>query len=1398
MSFGNGDGYRRRMEFRLLGSLEVSENGGGPIPLGGPKQRAVLAHLLIRANHLVRTEVLIDEVWGEEPPEAARNSLQSYASHLRKALGPERLDGSRAGYVLRAEPSEVDTLRFQARLRDARRLLPIDAGAAVAAFDDALAIWRGPAFADLAEEPSLRAEAARLEELRLSALEDRIEALLSLGDHGEVIGELETLTARHPLRERLWGQLLVACYRAGRQAEALAAYERARTILADELGIDPSPELRRIHERVLQQSPDLEVRGEPLRGYRLLERVGEGSLGVLYRATQPHLGREVAVRVVHEHLASDPAFVRRFEPEAQAVAALEHPHVAPIYDYWRESGRAYLVSRFLQGGSLRELLDASPLEPARATQMLEQVTSAIGAGHRRGVVHGGLRPSNVLFDDEGNAYVGDFRVGIGVATPDDDLDALANLAKETLDGRTDASALLADLAPMLGPTPSTATGADADVRNPYKGLRPFSEADAPDFYGREALVERLLARLSGNGQAARFVVVVGPSGSGKSSAVRAGLVAAIRRGDISGSDAWFVTDMHPGHHPLEELEAALVRIAVRPPAGLLGQLESGPRGLLNAVDRLLHEGAELLLVVDQFEELFTQTEDEAERALLLESLRVSTADPASRIRVVVTLRADFYDRPLRYPRIGELLGSTTEPVAPLTPEELERAIVQPAQRAGLTVDAGLVPQIAADVAEQPGTLPLVQYALTELFDRRVDGRLTLDAYQEVGGVAGALAASAEHLYLTRDLVGRDAVRQLFLRLVTLGEGTADTRRRVRLSELSAIEVDQPALDSALEAYGRHRLLTFDRDPATREPTVEVAHEAILGAWGTLGTWIDEAREDLRQHRWLAQSASEWEASGREPSFLVRGVRLDDVEGWAAGTELALTRPERAFLAESLSSRAAEAAAETARVERERVLQRRSLRRARALVAVLTVAALVAATLTTIALSQNASAQRASRLATARELAGKAAAALRTDRDLAILLALQAMDTVAQDGRAVPEAEQVLWQAAPVSAARSLGGFSDVSFTSDLRLVSIVATDGATGVWELSTGRRILTVSGETGAIKDCPPHDEGTCDAIVHTALSPDGTLLATGQADGTVRIRDVETGQLLQTIDLVSPDRAPLDAAPAVWFSPDGRYLVMGGPLTVSIWDSRTGATVSSKFVGSVENVAFPLDGSLVAVWGNRSAGPLPPVGGQEGRIIDTATGEAIARGWFNGGQGGPAFAPDGEAVAFAQVLTVRVWSSRHKSHTVQMSGRTIDFAFSPDGEVLAVVNDVGEVFLDAADEGTSGPVLDTGAGGITTLEFSHDGSLLATGDENGVITIWDLASRRQVASIPGHPGEIIQLGFSPDDSRIAAASDDGTVLLHLVDLQDQTALARDRLRRGFTDAECRLYLHLEACSKE
>ncbi len=564
-----------------------------------------------------------------------------------------------------------------------------------------------------------------------------------------------------------------------------------------------------------------------------------------------------------------------------------------------------------------------------------------------------------------------------------------------------------------------------------------------------------------------------------------------------------------------------MRVAVHPPAGLLGRLESGPRGLLELAEAIVPDGTELLLIVDQFEETFTLTEAEDDRALFLESLRVATADPASRVRVIATLRADFYDRPLRYPRMGELMGSSTEVLGPLTPEELERAIVRPAEHAGLTVDRALVPQIAADVAEQPGALPLVQYALTELYDRRHEGRLTLEAYREIGGVGGALAASAEHLYASRQPAGREAVRQLFLRLVTPGEGAADTRRRVPLSELSAIEVDASAMESAIDTYGRHRLLTFDRDASTREPTVEVAHEALLGAWERLRRWIDEGREDLRMHRRLSDAANEWERSGPEPSFLLTGSRLDQFESWASTTTSRSASSERGYLAASVTRRETKSPPRRLRGERERTLERRSVKRLRALVAVLTAAVVVAGTLTAIILNRNASAQRASSLAAGHELLAAAAKNLDVDRQLAILLALEALRTTqGVDGtsscRRAKSSSAAPPRPSPSTRPRSMGRGSERFgwFTPDGSAVALVGDDGSVGVWDLRNGSRILALRPSPNLVR----RQHRLSRRLPRVDLSDDAHLMATGDGEGLAHVWDLDSGREVASASTHAP----------------------------------------------------------------------------------------------------------------------------------------------------------------------------------------------------------------------------------------------------------------------------------------
>jgi ABC-type glycerol-3-phosphate transport system substrate-binding protein len=420
------------------------------------------------------------------------------------------------------------------------------------------------------------------------------------------------------------------------------------------------------------------------------------------------------------------------------------------------------------------------------------------------------------------------------------------------------------------------------------------------------------------------------------------------------------------------------------------------------VDRLLpDDGSELVLVVDQLEEVFTMVEEEQTRDRFIQSLVAATQERGSRLRIVITLRADFYDRPLSFPGLAELMRTRMETVTPLTAEELERAISGPAGRVGVVPELALVAEMVADVSDRPGALPLLQYTLTELFERRRGRALTLEAYREIGGVSGALARRAEELYEAMSEPERDAARQLFLRLVTAGDGPSDTRRLVPRAELLSVDVDRRAMERVIDTFGRHRLLSFDRDPTTRGPTVEVAHEALLRSWDRLRIWIEDAQDDLRHHRRLSGAAADWESSGRDPSLLLRGRRLEELRAWEASTELALSRDEQEYLAAGARERDRELEEDRARGERERALERRSVGRLRALVAVLTAAVLVAAGLTAVAANRTREAERLADLARVAALTGAAVAHLDADPDLSLVLALHAVDLAASRDEAVP-------------------------------------------------------------------------------------------------------------------------------------------------------------------------------------------------------------------------------------------------------------------------------------------------------------------------------------------------------------------------------------------------------------
>lgn len=1073
-SVGIGKGSRLEMDYGVLGQLEV-RRGGEVLDLGSQKQRALLALLLIHRNQVISTDRIIDEIWGEEPGSDRKNALHVYLSNLRKVLEPDRtmrgggtvLLTRSPGYVLKTEVLDVDSDRFEASIAEARALIGTDPGSASIILGEALALWRGHAYEEFIYESFAQGERARLDELRLEAIELRVDADLARGLSRELVSELEALVRENPLRERLAGQLMVALYRSGRQAEALRAYSSLKERLVDELGIEPSAEIQSLEERIVLGDPSLQGPdhvdspggGQPVvtvRGYELRERIGSGVIGMSYRAFQPSVGREVAVKVVQPEVADDPSFIRTFEDEAQLIARLNHPAIVPLYDYWREPGAGYLVSRLMQGGSLADLLANGPLEPGEVARIVTRVADALDTAHRAGVVHGDVKPANILLDADGNAFLSGFAfkpldgglphaIGArsvsghlapevwdgGPPTRASDVFGLGVVAAAAVAGRTgDPGDLMVGIDAQVGEVLSRATSlvpeqrhqsagsfaaelleaieyVDPDAvvtreaRNPYKGLRPFQAADAVDFFGRERLVERLLARLGNSGRLGRFVALVGPSGSGKSSAVRAGLIPALRRDGIPGASTWYQIEMTPGLDPFASLEEAMLGVAVNPPPSLLDELLA-ERGIVRAVDRIIPDpDAQLLIVIDQFEELYTSA-DPSVAEKLLEAILETIRSDRGRIRFVVTLRADFYDRPLSHPEFGELLRQGTEVVTPMTAGEVEMAIAGPARAVGVEYEPAVVAEIINDVARRPGSLPLLQYALTEIFEHRRGSTITSLDYQTIGGVAGALGDRAESLFNSLDPESRPATREVFLRLVTLGEGNEDTRRRVLLNELSSLGETSRHVDTIVQAFGRHRLLSFDRDPVSRGPTVEISHEALLSEWPRLRRWIDESRSDVRAERRLAVASGEWSDRDQDEGYLFTGSRLARYDGWVSEAPVAITETERRFLLESYSKQQASLEAERTRVEESERLKRRS----RLLVGLGFVTILVVGLALFALYERQRSQDLASEVSTveaARRLVGSSSNQVNADPELALLLSIEAARATADLGFVIPEA-----------------------------------------------------------------------------------------------------------------------------------------------------------------------------------------------------------------------------------------------------------------------------------------------------------------------------------------------------------------------------------------------------------
>ncbi|MGH8906520.1 MAG: cytochrome D1 domain-containing protein [Egibacteraceae bacterium] len=848
---------------------------------------------------------------------------------------------------------------------------------------------------------------------------------------------------------------------------------------------------------------------------------------------------------------------------------------------------------------------------------------------------------------------------------------------------------------------------------PYMGLAAFQAEDAQWFFGREQLVAELTVRLAEGPSLA----VVGPSGSGKSSVLRAGLLPAVWGGMVAGAGSWSTVVLTPGAHPLEELAVRVALVRGVAPGSLLADLRADPGLLRLAVRQAVAEApgdTRLLLLVDQFEETFTLCDDEAERRQFIQALVALVGDPDSPATVVLGLRADFYDRCADYPGLIDILEDNQALVGPMTAAELRAAITSPAERAGLTLEPGLVETVLADLGEEPGSLPLLSHALFATWQRRRGRTLTRAGYADAGGVRRAIAQTAEAVYSALDPASQAIVKEVFLRLIALGEGTADTRRRVRRSELLA-DRDAEGVDRLVDRLAEARLLTLGED------SVEIAHEALIREWPALGEWLTEDREGLHTQRRLTQAALEWESLARDRGALYRGVRLATAREWAQSHETRLNDLEREFLTASSNAERDELAA-----------ARRRSRLLSALSAVLAI-------LLIVAVQQRQSARQQRDLATSRQLAAQAEGATSSDPQLATLLSVAAFDVAdtAEAHSSLLNQRQRLQ-----GVERFLSGHTDpvgdVLFSPDGRLLATGGGEGAVILWDAAQRTRLDTLTGHT--------------DRVSSVAFSPDGRVLATGGGNGEVLLWDVAQRTQLDTLT------GHTSVVVSIAFSPDGRTLAAAGADgTVIIWDmARTAPALTVRVGEAVTSAAFSADGRVLATGAGNGEVVLWDV--TQRAQLATLTGHTSA-------VNSAAFSADGRTLATGDVGGgVILWDVAQRTQLDTLTGHTdrvSSVGFSADGRILATGGGNGEVLLwDVAQRAR----LDTLTGHtdrVLSVAFSPDGRTLATGGGNGEAILWDVAQRTPPAALTGLIGPVSDTVFSPDGRLLALAGFDGEIVL-------------------------------------
>lgn len=940
---------------------------------------------------------------------------------------------------------------------------------------------------------------------------------------------------------------------------------------------------------------------------------------------------------------------------------------------------------------------------------------------------------------------------------------------------------------------------------PYKGMAYFQEEDAHLFFGREQLtneiVEQLLSKRPDE-TFPNFLAVIGASGSGKSSLIRAGIVPAIRR----QKPDWHIHVITPTAHPLKELANSLTRDieSVTQAATLIDDMYEDSRSLDLYIGRKCDNDEKLLLVIDQFEELFTLCKDPLTRQIYVDNLMSAVATPGS-VNLLISLRADFYSHCSQYDSLRGRLADFQVYIGPMDENEMRKAIEQPALLHGLILEPEMVNLILDDVGKESGALPLLSHALLETWRRREGQVMKTAGYLASGRVQGAIAQTAEQVYQNLRPEHQTIAHNIFLRLTELGEGTEDTSRKVALQELVINDFTRSDEHHVLGILTRERLVT------TSDGFVEVAHEALIRGWPRLQGWLNDNREGLRQHWKLREAALDWDSHGRNYSYLYEGARLSVMEEWLPKAIQPLTELERAFVDASILRREQEIAKEKkiqqSQLDLERKRADEQTRRVqvirKALIGIVFLLVIAVGTSTYGMLQRNAAVVEANARATEAAVAKSGMLAAHAAQNLsegnmemALLLSIEAY----QKADTLPARRALLSAISffpyPVRYIHKNSvddchtgllpdrlGFSPtlISFAKDER--AIVFTDLCNEIilWDVTSGQeimvldiddnlisfalspdgRLLAVGGSNNTITiwhygpsamlshlDSFKHpcSKDNCDnnGVAQIVFNPNGDQMVSASSDGTIALWNIESDMTFGSpTTIVENIRKPRDRFPLA-FSPDGNYLAWGTADDVVVWmDLRTNETFP-KSPNPIHNqdvlsVAFSPDGEFLAS-GSSDGGTLI--------LWKTKTGEMVSEPFYP------------EYQKFMEVTYLNLDGIRNAG----FSDSILDIAFSPNGDIVATGSRDGRIVLwDTSNWTEIGqPLYIPEKGAVTSLDFSQDGKTLAAGYALGLVALWEIDYHDYLGN---HEVEISSIAFNKDGSILASGDVSGTITLWNVD---------------------------------